>query len=62
MPHFYCEDKLVVEQECPFPGLIVAAILGINYSLATGYLANKHSYCIENLFLDLFNYLTTFFS
>lgn len=43
MPYFYCEGKLVVEQERPFPRLIVAAIPGINYRLATGYLANKHS-------------------
>lgn len=43
MAYFYCEGKLVVKQERPFPRLIVAAIPGINYCLATGYLANKHS-------------------
>lgn len=59
MPHFYCEEKLAVEQGWSFSILIVTAIQ-INYSLATVYLASKLSRCTTwkiYLFLDLFNCL-----
>lgn len=61
MSRFYREEKLVVEQERPLAGSTVAASPGFNYNWATGYLAHKHSYCMEILFQDFFNCLTTFF-